>query len=300
MNIKRLMSATALVGILASFPTIASAQTTPTDPNMATSDEATKDKEIVVTGSRIHRADLESTVPVATIKGDDIYSQANVNVGETLNNLPQLRSTFAQQNPGSGIGIAGLNLLDLRGLGVSRTLVLVNGRRHVPSDLQNTASAVDINTIPTDLIDRIDIVTGGNSAVYGSDAIAGVVNFILKDHFDGLQLRAGDAIPEFGAGGNRYVSVVAGKNFADGRGNIAVAGEYTLQDRLFASNVSWLRSVDGFFTNDTDGVGYPNGSDGIPDSVFGHDIRSSTISRYGLVPIVETRNGAAPCGTGIL
>lgn len=280
--------------LLAAAPAYAQDQAAPP----AAADTASKDaadNEILVTGSRIRRPDLESTVPIATIKGDDIYAQANPNVGEVLNNLPQLRSTFAQQNPGLGIGIAGLNLLDLRGLGVSRTLVLVNGRRHVPSDIQNTASSVDINTIPTDLVDRVDIVTGGNSAVYGSDAIAGVVNFVMKDHFDGLQVRGGDTIPQYGEGGNRYISAIAGKNFADGRGNIAAAFEYTLQDRLFGSNVPWLRTVDNFTTRDTDA----SGSDGIPDTVFSHDVRSSTIARYGLIPIIEAKNPNAPCGVGI-
>jgi outer membrane receptor protein involved in Fe transport len=171
----------------------------------------------------------------------------------------------------------------------------------VPSDLQNSAAAVDINTIPTDLIDRIDIVTGGNSAVYGSDAIAGVVNFVLKDSFEGIQARAGVTIPEYGAGGNRYVSAVAGKNFSDARGNIAAAVEYSLQDRLFASQVPWLREQEAFITRDADGTGaaFPNGSDGIFDTVLTRNVRSSTIARYALIPIIETRNAAAPCGTGI-
>jgi outer membrane cobalamin receptor len=94
-------------------------------PATATDEQAAaEDTDVIVTGSRIRRPDLESTVPIASIKGADIYIQANPNVGEVLNNLPQLRSTFTQQNPGLGIGIAGLNLLDLRGLGVERTLVL--------------------------------------------------------------------------------------------------------------------------------------------------------------------------------
>jgi outer membrane receptor protein involved in Fe transport len=316
MNIQRFLGATALVGVLSAMPTLAFAdtkadaakpaaaaptssdaaadpQTDPqTDPNATTDNDKS---EIVITGSRIRRPDLESTVPIATIKGEDIYKTANNNLGEELNNLPQLRSTFAQQNPGSGIGVAGLNLLDLRGLGVQRTLVLVNGRRHVPSDLQNSASSVDINTIPTELVERVDIVTGGNSAVYGSDAIAGVVNFVLKQNFDGLEIRAGDGIPQYGAGGNRYVSFIAGKNFAEGRGNITIAGEYSLQDRLFGSQIPWLRTANGFVTNDTDA----SGSDGIPDTVFARDIRSSTIARYGLIAFAETRNPAAPCGTGL-
>ncbi|MEP9359488.1 TonB-dependent receptor [Sphingomonas sp. KR3-1] len=296
MKMKHLLSATALAGSLIAIP---SAWAQDAAPQTDQSAETPTQDTILVTGSRIRRPDLESTVPVATLKGEDIYKQANTNLGETLNNLPQLRSTFAQQNPGLGIGIAGLNLLDLRGLGVQRTLVLVNGRRHVPGDIQNTASAVDINSIPTDLVERVEIVTGGNSAVYGSDAIAGVVNFVLKDNFDGAQIRAGAALPEFGSGGSHYVNGIFGKNFADGRGNVAIAGEYTVQDRLFGSQIPWLRNSNGFITNDVDGAGLTNGSDGIPDTVFARNIRTTTISRYGLIPIVETRNAAAPCGTGI-
>jgi len=315
----RLLAATALAGTMSMLPVSATAQNTgsppPTDQTgdvqnqsspIGGDDTSAVDTspgggvaDVVVTGSRIRRPNLESTVPIASIRTQDIYSRGDPNVGEALNDLPQLRSTYSQQNPGLGIGVAGLNLLDLRGLGVQRTLVMVNGRRHVPSDIQNTAAAVDINTIPTDLIERIDIVTGGNSAVYGSDAIAGVVNFVLKSNFEGLQLRAGAAVPEYGAGSNQYISGIAGKNFADDRGNITLALEYSNQDRLFASNVPFLRQRNGFFTNDNDGAGLTNGSDGIPDTVFGRDLRSTTIARYGLVPVVQSRNTAAPCGVGI-
>ena len=169
---------------------------------------------IVVTGSRIRKPNLESTIPITSIVGEQFFQQGQTSVGDTLNDLPQLRSTFAQQNPGAGIGIAGLNLLDLRGLGTQRTLVLVNGRRHVPADILNNGVSVDTNTIPSDLIERVDIVTGGNSAVYGSDAIAGVVNFVLRDKFDGLQVRAQVGVTQQGFGGNQYLSALFGKNFA--------------------------------------------------------------------------------------
>jgi outer membrane receptor protein involved in Fe transport len=302
MKLTRFFGATALVGSMcvpaagwaAALAAPAPVQATPPAETTTPAPGNTNDEDvIVVTGSRLRRPDLESTVPVASIKAQDIYNNANPNVGEVLNNLPQLRSTYSQQNPESGIGVAGLNLLDLRGLGPNRTLVLVNGRRHVAADLQLTAAAVDINSIPTDLIDRVDIVTGGNSAVYGSDAIAGVVNFVLKDHFDGLQVRAGTAIPGFGQGGNQYISGIAGKNFGEGRGNITAALEYTHQDRVFGSDVPWLRTSNDFVANDT------NPSNGIPNAIFRRDTHSTTIARYGLVPIVQTRNPAAPCGTGI-
>lgn len=253
---------------------------------------------IVVTGSRIRRPNLESAVPVTSITGDQFFQQGDTNIGDTLNDLPQLRSTFAQQNPGLGIGIAGLNLLDLRGLGTARTLVLVNGRRHVAADILNNAVSPDINSIPNDLIERVDIVTGSQSATYGSDAIAGVVNFVLRRNFDGAQIRGSAGVSEDGFGGNQYISGMIGKNFADGRANVTLHGEYAHQDRVFASDIPALRQQDGLLVVDVDTAGLPNSSDGFPDRAFFRDIRTASINRFGLVPI--TQSGSSPlCGTGI-
>lgn len=257
------------------------------------SEETASANSIVVTGSRIRRPELTSVSPVVNFSGDDIYKQSENNVGELLNDLPSLRQTFSQSNPGLGIGIAGLNLLDLRGLGVERTLVVVNGRRHVAADVLNTASAVDINSIPSALIERIDIVTGGSSAVYGSDAIAGVVNFILKEDYEGVDVRANFGLPEFGDGENYGLSAVAGTNFADGRGNITIAGEYSKQERIFASDIPEARLNNGFYRVNVDPRG--SSSDGIPDSVFARDIRSGTIHRNGLVAFPQSA-ARADCG----
>lgn len=293
-----------LAGLTA--PTTVVAQETPADSAENCADEnangvcdSEEGRAIVVTGSRIARPNLESAVPIATIAGEEFTSEGQTNVGEVLNELPQLRSTFSQQNPGLGIGIAGLNLLDLRGLGTARTLVLVNGRRHVPADILNNAVSPDINSIPSDLIQRVDIVTGGNSAIYGSDAIAGVVNFVLRKDFDGLQVRANGGIAEGGWGGGQYVSAMWGKNFADGRANITLHGEYSHQDRVFASDIDWLKRNDGFATTDLDTGGLTNGSDGFPDASFFRDFRSSTIHRYGLMP-VNQRAGNPICGQSLV
>src|SRR3546814_33181 len=151
------------------------------------SDESTE-RSIVVTGSRIARPTLGSPVPLTSVSVSELTDTGDVSLGDALNDLPSLRSTFSQGNSTRFIGTAGLNILDLRGLGTSRTLVLVNGKRHVtasPGDY-----LVDVNTIPVDLLERVDIVTGGNSAIYGSDAVAGVVNFITKRDFEGVNLRA--------------------------------------------------------------------------------------------------------------
>ena len=272
--------------------------TTPEDEDAAAS-TAADSGTIVVTGSRIRRPNLESAVPIASVVGEDFYKGGDTNIGDALNDLPQLRSTFSQQNPGLGIGIAGLNLLDLRGLGTARTLVLVNGRRHVAADILNNAVSPDVNTIPNDLIERVDIVTGGNSAVYGSDAIAGVVNFVLRRDYDGLQLRARAGITEGGYGGNQYISAMYGKNFADGRGNITLHGEYARQERVYARDVDWYRSNDGFGTVDLDVAGLPSNSDGVADRTFFRDFRTASINRYGLVPITQ-RTGNPVCGQGLV
>ena len=282
------------LALFSAMPAMAQDDTTPADDTAEAASEGT----IVVTGSRIRRPNDESVVPVTSISGDQLFQQGDTNIGDALNDLPQLRSTFAQQNPGLGVGIAGLNLLDLRGLGTSRTLVLVNGRRHVPADILNNAVSPDINSIPNDLIERVDIVTGGNSAVYGSDAIAGVVNFILRREFEGLQLRAQAGVSDEGFGGNQYVSAMYGKNFAEGRGNITLHAEYAHQERVFAADIPSFRRQDGLAVIDVDTGGLPNASDGFPDRAFITDIRSASINRYGLVPI--TQSGSNPlCGRGI-
>ncbi|GAA0670903.1 TonB-dependent receptor [Sphingomonas insulae] len=314
-----MLSASALAGGMLLAP-IASAQTTTLPPCSDTvttecvpqeapagtsstgtnsDDSARPNEDIVITGSRIRSPNLVSDVPITSVSGDSLLAQGQTNVGSVLNDLPQLASTFSQQNPGSGIGIGGLNLLDLRGLGTSRTLVLVNGRRHVAADILNNAVSPDVNSIPNNLIDRIDIVTGGNSAVYGSDAIAGVVNFILKRDYNGLELRGSTGINEPGFGGNQLISVLAGKNFADGRGNITVSGQFTHQERVFASDVPYFRTVNAIATVDTDPGGLTSGSDGFPDAIFLRNIHSATNNPYGLIPI-QQQPGIAACGTGTL
>ncbi|HEY0627920.1 MAG TPA: TonB-dependent receptor [Sphingomicrobium sp.] len=253
---------------------------------------------IVVTGSRIRRPNLESNVPITSIAGDAFFERGDNNVGDALNDLPQLRNTRQQNNSNLAVGVAGLNLLDLRGLGTVRTLTLVNGRRHVASDITSTAASTDVNTIPSDLIERVDIVTGGSSAIYGSNAIAGVVNFVLRRDFDGLQVRGHIGQAEEGYGENHYVSAMYGTNFADGRANVTVHGEYYHHDRVFGHEVPHIRRNNGLFITDVDPAGLPDGSDGIPDRTFIRDVRSTTIHPFGLVPITQ-RNTTPGCGLGI-
>ncbi|HEU4781158.1 MAG TPA: TonB-dependent receptor plug domain-containing protein, partial [Steroidobacteraceae bacterium] len=283
-----------LCGLSASFATsLVIAQETPADKTM---------DEVVVTGSRIARPNLESPVPVTTISGEELFQTGNTSIGDLLNDLPALRSTFSQSNSSRFLGTTGLNLLDLRGLGTQRTLVLVNGRRHVGSDILSNAVSPDTNTFPTDLIERIDVVTGGNSAVYGSDAIAGVVNFVLKKDYTGLQFRGQAGQSDEGDAGNYYGSILGGTNFMDDRGNIAFNFEYAKQDAWFASERENLRNNGNFVVVDSDPASAENGSDGNPDRVFYDDIRFASIANSGSFLI--TNNAMAPtltpCGVDSL
>jgi outer membrane receptor protein involved in Fe transport len=271
-------------------------------------DSAADDELIIVTGTRIIAPNEQSPVPVTTILGNEFFESGALSVGDMLNELPSLRSTYSLQNSTGGLGTGGLNLLDLRGLGTVRTLVLVNGRRHVGSDVLLNSSSVDINTIPTDLIERVDIVTGGSSAVYGSDAIAGVVNFILKDDFEGLQLRGQNGISKYGDAGGNYISGLAGTNFAQGRGNVAVNVEWTRLDDFYAPDRPHASKVNTYIVQDTDPVGAKNGSDGVPDRLFFRDVRNGYYAdggsylsfdpNVGLVPYLFTQQGTLIPQTG--
>lgn len=189
-------------------------------------------EEIVVTGSRLVRSGFDTPSPVVMIGVDEIKSSTSPALGDLLNDLPQLRTTFGLSNSSRFIGTAGVGSLDLRGLGTERTLVLVNGRRHVSSS--EGEQDVDVNSIPTDMIERIEIITGANSAVYGADAVAGVVNFILKDDFEGATFRASTGEADDSGFGRNSFAFTLGRNFADDRGNAIFSVGFEDQDLLQA------------------------------------------------------------------
>lgn len=216
------------LGLVAAFP--AMAQQTP--PPASSQDDAVTVSEVVVTGTRLRRPSFQGTNPVASVTGESLQLAGVTNVTDFLTDQPALvGSTTLQDNSNAANrGSVGLNLLDLRNLGSQRTLVLVNGRRHVASEAGS--SSVDINTIPVALIDRIDVMTGGASAVYGADGVSGVVNFVLKQNFEGVDARAQYGWSENGGGENSFVSVLAGHNFADGKANLTFGVEHSKTERL--------------------------------------------------------------------
>ena len=231
-------TAAAVTGVAFGAGSVAFAQDDDTD---------VAEEQVIVTGSRIPRQDLVANSPVAIIGAEEIVLTGQVQIEELLNDLPQVVPglTSVNNNPG-GFG----STIDLRGLGFGRTLVLVNGRRWLPSNL---AGIVDLNSIPSGMIERIEIVTGGASATYGSDALAGVVNFILKDDFEGLTANAQYSIYGKGDGEKIYVDATMGANFADGRGNVMINVSWFKQNAVFQGDrafsavacTSWTTATPG-------------------------------------------------------
>lgn len=243
-------------------------------------------EDIVITGTRLHRwnglspaSPSDSVAPIISVSGEEIRRTGKTAVGEVLNDLPALRTTLSQSNSSRIDTGAGLNMLDLRGLGINRTLVLQNGRRHVPGAPFTTA--VDVNSIPADLIERVDIVTGGSSAVYGSDAVAGVVNFILKQNFEGLRVRAQSGVSQHGDASQAIISLIGGTNFGDDRGNVAASAEFSHQDDWYASDRKHYRDAAMYVLVDLDDASAPNHSDGVPDRILVRDLRGLTTSNGG-------------------
>ena len=211
---------------------------------------------IIVTGSRLARdANAIAPVPVTTVGAADIQSTGSTDATTALRQIPALISsgTVADsiERGAGGIGQATLNL---RQLGSQRTLVLVDGRRHVSGVAGS--QTVDVATIPTALIERVEVMTGGASAVYGADAVTGVVNYILKKDFEGIALDTQTGISSRGDGGSISVSGTWGKNFDGGRGNITAAAGYTRDNEVLFSD-RWFTADNGR-GNDSTTYGHPD------------------------------------------
>lgn len=195
--------------------------------------------EIVVTGSRIARRDFEAASPIVTLGADAVAATGQATLEGALNQLPQFSAgSTAFSNDLNATGQATLNL---RGLGAQRNLVLLDGRRLQPS---NSSQVIDINTIPSILVGGTEIISGGASAVYGSDAISGVVNFKVRD-LDGIEISGQNTLTERGDGGIREISIGAGTRFADGRGRIIVGAAYTDRDAVNINSRAFFRRNQG-------------------------------------------------------
>jgi len=190
-------------------------------------------EEVVVTGSRITRFEGDYSAPVLSLGAEQLEQSGSTNIEDFISEVGALvgsSGSFETQGTDGGSQV-GVNALNLRNLGNNRTLTLVNGRRHV-SALATGEPLVDTNTIPIALIERVDVLTGGASAVYGADAVSGAVNFILKDDFEGVAVRTQGGMSDEGDAEDFFASFVFGTNFDSGRGNITSSYEFRKQERL--------------------------------------------------------------------
>ena len=191
--------------------------------------------EIIVTGSRIPAdPNLVSSVPVQSLSAEDIRNSGEINIADIVADIPALVSSQTAEN-----STTGANSLNLRGLGSDRTLTLVNGRRHVAGF--RGSQAVDTGTIPRALVRSVEVTTGGASAVYGADAVTGVVNFILRDDFEGFQVDVQQGLPERGDGRTTVVDATWGMNFDDERGNVAVSLSLESDTGILYGDRDWSR-----------------------------------------------------------
>jgi iron complex outermembrane receptor protein len=246
-------------------------------------------EEVVVTGSRIARESaLDASTPVTTVNAADLKLSGTVDVQQALSEIPQFvpaTNGGAQSNVVPG----GQAYINLRGLGQVRNLVLVNGRRFT---VQGTDLTTDINTIPQALIERTEIVTGGSSAVYGSDAIAGVTNFIMKRDFTGVQLDGHVDLDRITKTPTYSTDITVGSNFADNRGNIAVSMDYQNRGAISRQDVAYARPAlgDGCVT----AASYSNRGPGTP--VGGNPTGQACLNAGGIMGLVAGGSSDIPDG----
>jgi len=243
----------------------------------AGADQATTIDEIVVTGSRIPRPNLEQPTPVSTVSREAIDDAGTQNLGDILAQLPALSANATVRGNSDSFGDdGGLNFANLRNLGASRTLTLIDGKRHVGGDAGS--AAVDLNSVPAALVDHVEVITGGASAVYGSDAVSGVVNIILKDDYEGGEMTAQYGGAQSGDGKNWSVNGVFGKNFLDGRLNLTGTLFYDHSDQVLASDIGAIKNWGTVLNPDDTG---PN--DGIPNRYLLPNVLTDYLDENGVI-----------------
>ncbi len=260
----------------AAQPAWAQSEASATDP------AASAVADIVVTGSRIRRPNVEASTPVNVVDAQEIENIGVTNLIDAMARQPQVGLGASASSTTNTVAGQGLATLNLRNLGASRTLVLVNGRRHVAGS--SGTSAVDVNTISKTTIARVDTVTGGSSAVYGADAVAGVVNFITKQDFEGVAAQA-----QYGSadGPNTYYgSVAVGRNFNDDRTNVMAAVTYDKTEGLYRHERDYAMSGLAYIPN-------PNKKspdDGQPSFIVARDVYTN-ITNDSFTPVIVTPIG---------
>lgn len=234
-------------------------------------DEQYELEEIVVTGSRITRKLGDTVAPIMTLDSERLLRSGKTNIEDFVSEFPALIGSSGSFETNEQGALTGVNFLNLRNLGTNRTLVLVNGRRHVGADATGVPS-VDTNSVPTALIDRVEVLTGGASAIYGADGVSGVVNFILKQDFEGLAVRGQAGMSDRADAADYFSAVTWGANFAGGRGNVTASFEFRKNDSLRLEQRSFGLEDATFLTNNPLEFGQEDLPD-VPDQVISRDLR---------------------------
>lgn len=230
-----------LVAMSLCSPIVMAQQSNNVDPSSENQNKTADIEKIIVTGSRLRQDGSQAPTPVTVITSDEINAGGKTNIADFVNDLPQLQNSSSPRSIGftSSSGLQGANLLNLRNLGTNRTLVLLDGRRVVPGV---PTGSVDLSLLPSALIKRVDIVTGGASAAYGADAVAGVVNLALDTKYTGVKAHIQGGMTSEGDGDSTSFSLAAGNGFADDRGHIVGNIEYSENKAVFARDRKWAKS----------------------------------------------------------
>lgn len=243
---------------------------------------------VVVTGSRIARPELESVMPISVMDFEEIKQSGRLTVYDALMLNPAVGPGLGEMNSMGQEYDKGVANIDLRSMGTNRSLVLVDGHRWVSGGART--AAVDLNTIPSALIERIETVTGGASAIYGADAVTGAVNIVMKKRMDGTSVSVTTGLSEEGDAGQSQASVATGFNFLDDRAHLVVGANYVITDEIPLLDRFTNREV---YHANPDNTG-PN--DGIPDNII-INYRQFYRSSY---PTWCVYNGVAPCGNNAI
>jgi iron complex outermembrane recepter protein len=238
-------------------------------------------EEVTVTGSRIVRRDFSAPSPIVTVDTARLEQSSTLSIESVLNQMPQFTpagTQFLSGGQGSPLTSLGIASLNLRGIGTNRTLVLVDGRRPQPA---NAGLVVDINTIPAAAVERVETITGGASAVYGPDALAGVVNFVLRNNFEGIDFDFSNSITAEGDGQERRFTTLFGMNAADGRGNMMLGLEYYDRETVWQRDRDFYRN--GWYEAGTNAGGFilaPGFSFAGPDNRPDQDLVNQIWAQY--------------------
>lgn len=227
------------------------AQTTAAPADQSAVEDEALPEAITITGSRVVRDGYASPTPVSVVGADEIARSATPNIADYVNTLPAVSGSATPRTTSNqvGAGRQGINSMNLRGIGEVRTLTLLDGRR-VGGMVNN--GVVDVSELPQQLIKRVDVVTGGASASYGSDALSGVVNFVLDTKFTGLKGELSGGVTDYGDNRNWKAALTWGTSFADGRGHFLLSGELNHEDGIYdPSNRPWTEAGWAYINNPT-------------------------------------------------